>query len=67
MSSQYVQLDPVFEVQDWDALQPLLKEGFDKVRTGEPNTHAYVFAETHEHDKQYVAVNEVYPNGQAVV
>jgi hypothetical protein len=70
MSNQYVQLDPVFEVQDWDALQPLLKDGFDKIRTNEPHTHSYVFAECssdHEENKQYVTVNEVYPNGMAVI
>jgi quinol monooxygenase YgiN len=68
MSNQYVQLDPVFEVQDWDALQPLLKEGFDTIRTNEPHTHSYVFAECgSDPDKQYVTVNEVYPNGQAVI
>jgi quinol monooxygenase YgiN len=69
MSSQYVQLDPVFEVQDWDALQPLLKEGFDTIRTKEPNTYSYAFSECgtgRDEDKQYVTVNEVYPHGMAV-
>jgi quinol monooxygenase YgiN len=75
MSNQHVQLDPVFAVQDWDALLPLVKDGYDKIRANEPHTHSYAFAVESgggggggdDVDTKYLAVNEVYPNGEAVV